>query len=181
MNDKSMTFAEAMQFCWGDSGGEIIGRGFSQFPFDKNVPLGSRSPFWEIGLGACEVEVDESTGSVKLLRYVVSLTDAGKMIHPMQCEGQDEGAAVFGIVGQALFEDLKYENGQLLNPSLIDYRLPRFQDIPIDFETVILEQGGGSGPYGAKGMGEGGILAVAPAVCNAVFNATGVRIQASAN
>lgn len=175
MSDKSMTFAEAMQLCWGDTGGEIIGRGFSQFPFDKNVPLGSRSPFWEIGLGACEVEVDESTGSVKLLRYV-SLTDAGKMIHPMQCEGQDEGAAVFGI-GQALFEDLKYENGQLLNPSLIDYRLPRFQDIPIDFETVILEQGGGSGPYGAKGMGEGGILAVAPAVCNAVFNATGVRIQ----
>ena len=98
------------------------------------------------------------------------------MIHPMQCRGQDEGAAVFGI-GQALFEDLIYENGQLLNPNLVDYRLPRFRDVPLNFETIILEEGGGSGPYGAKGMGEGGILAVAPAICNAVFDATGVRIQ----
>jgi CO/xanthine dehydrogenase Mo-binding subunit len=104
------------------------------------------------------------------------LTDAGKMIHPLQCRGQDEGAAVFGI-GQALLEDLMYDNGQLINPNLVDYRLPRFRDVPVSFKTIILEEGGGSGPYGAKGMGEGGILAVAPAICNAVFNATGVRLQ----
>ena len=84
---------------------------------------------------------------------------------------------MFGI-GQALFEDLVYDkNGQLLNPNLVDYRLPTFRDVPLNFSTIILEEGGGPGPYGAKGMGEGGILAVAPAICNAVFNATGVRIQ----
>lgn len=172
---RHMVFTEAVRLCLADTGGEILGRGFVQLPVVKEAPLGSPSPFWEIGLGACEVEVDEKTGSVKLLRYV-SLTDAGKMIHPLQCEGQDEGAAVFGM-GQALFEEMLYEGGQLLNPNLIDYRLPRFGDVPAEFETIILEEGGGSGPYGAKGMGEGGILAVAPAVCNAVFNATGVRID----
>jgi CO/xanthine dehydrogenase Mo-binding subunit len=140
------------------------------------VPLGFPSPFWEIGFGAAEVEVDVETGAVKLLRYV-SLTDAGKMINPMQCEAQDEGATVFGL-GQALYEDLAYQDGQLLNGTLIDYYLPRFTDLPGEFNTKIMEGGGGPGPYGAKGMGEGGILPVAPAVGNAVFAATGVRIQA---
>ena len=107
----------------------------------------------------------------------MSLTDAGKMIHPIQCHAQDEGAAVFGI-GQALFEDLVYSDGQLINGSLVDYRLPRFDDLPESFTTFIMEGGGGPGPYGAKGMGEGGILAVAPAVANAVHNAIAVRMQA---
>src|ERR1043166_3667814 len=98
------------------------------------------------------------------------------MINPQQCRGQDEGAAVFGI-GQAFFEDLAYENGELMNGSLIDYPLPRFSDGPAGFGTIILEEGGGRGAYGAKGMGEGGILAVAPAVCNAVESAVGVRMQ----
>jgi CO/xanthine dehydrogenase Mo-binding subunit len=99
------------------------------------------------------------------------------MINPIQCHAQDEGAAVFGF-GQALFEDLVYQDGQLVNGSLIDYRLPRFNDLPESFTTFIMEGGGGPGPYGAKGMGEGGILAVAPAISNAVYNAVGTRIQA---
>jgi len=109
------------------------------------------------------------------LRYI-SLTDAGKMINPLQCHAQDEGAAVFGL-GQALFEDLAYQDGQLANGSLVDYRLPRFTDLPLTFTTFIMEGGGGPGPYGAKGMGEGGILPVAPAIGNAVFAATGTRLQ----
>ena len=60
----------------------------------------------------------------------------------------------------------------------MDYRLPRFDDLPESFTTYIMEGGGGPGPYGAKGMGEGGILAVAPAVANAVHNAIAVRMQA---
>lgn len=165
---------EAMRFCFGESGGEIVGRGFFQLPTDLNVPLGSPTLFWEIGFGAAEVEVDEGTGAVKVLKYV-SLTDAGKVMHPIQCRGQDEGAAIFGL-GQALFEDMVYENGRLMNPNLVDYRLPRFRDLPSEFKTILLEEGGGPGPNGAKGVGEGGILAVAPAICNAVCNATGIRI-----
>ena len=174
--EQKLSFAEVMQRHFKDTEGEIWGRGFFKFPRDDNVPLGCPSPFWEIGLGAAEVEVDCETGQVKILRYV-SLTDAGKMIHPLQCHAQDEGAAVFGL-GQALFEDLIYQGGQLVNGSLVDYRLPRFDDLPESFTTFIMEGGGGPGPYGAKGMGEGGILAVAPAVANAVHNAIGTRIQA---
>lgn len=173
--DQKLSFRDVMQRHFRESEGEIWGRGYFKIERDNNVPLGFPSPFWEIGFGAAEVEVDTETGEVRLLRYV-SLTDAGKMINPLQCHAQDEGAAVFGL-GQALFEDLAYQNGQLLNGSLIDYRLPRFTDMPSTFATEIMEGGGGPGPYGAKGMGEGGILPVAPAVGNAVFAATGARIQ----
>lgn len=172
--EQKLSFREVMQRSLKDTEGEIWGRGFFNVGRDDHVPLGSPSPFWEIGLGAAEVEVDSETGEVKVLRYV-SLTDAGKMINPLQCHAQDEGAAVFGL-GQALFEDLAYQDGQLLNGSLVDYRLPRFDDLPETFTTFIMEAGGGPGPYGAKGMGEGGILAVAPAVGNAVYHAAGVRV-----
>src|SRR5712692_5018585 len=173
--EQKLSFREVMQRHFRDTEGEIWGSGFYKVPRDDNVPLGYPSPFWEIGLGAAEVEVDSETGEAKILRYV-SLTDAGKMINPVQCHAQDEGAAVFGL-GQALFEDLVYQDGELLNGSLVDYRLPRFSDLPRAFETIILEEGGGCGPYGAKGMGEGGILAVAPAICNAVEDAVGIRMQ----
>jgi CO/xanthine dehydrogenase Mo-binding subunit len=174
--EHQLTFREVMQRHFKDTEGEILGRGFFKVPRNDNVPLGYPSPFWEIGLGVAEVEVDCETGEVRILRYV-SLTDAGKMIHPLQCHAQEEGAVVFGI-GQALFEDLIYEGGQLLNGSLVDYRLPRFDDLPGSFTSFIMEGGGGPGPYGAKGMGEGGILAVAPAICNAVHNAVATRMHA---
>jgi CO/xanthine dehydrogenase Mo-binding subunit len=173
--EQRLSFREIMQRHFQDTEGEIWGRGFFKVPKEGNIPLGSPSPFWEIGFGAAEVEVDADTGVVKVLRYV-SLTDAGKMINPLQCHAQDEGAAVFGL-GQALFEDLAYRDGQLVNGSLVDYRLPRFTDLPDIFTTFIMEGGGGPGPYGAKGMGEGGILAVAPAIGNAVYAATGIRLQ----
>ena len=173
--EQKLSFREIMQRHFRDTEGEIWGRGFFKVPRDDNIPLGYPSPFWEIGLGAAEVEVDCETGEVTILRYV-SLTDAGKMIHPIQCHAQDEGAVVFGL-GQALFEDLVYQDGQLINGSLVDYRLPRFDDLPESFVTFIMEGGGGPGPYGAKGMGEGGILAVAPAVVNAVRRAVATRLQ----
>lgn len=174
--EQKLGFREIMQGHFRESEGEIWGRGYFKVGKDENVPLGYPSPFWEIGFGAAEVEVDTETGEVKILRYV-SLTDAGKMINPLQCHAQDEGAVVFGL-GQALFEDLVYQGGELINGSLIDYRLPRFDDIPPAFKTFIMEGGGGPGPYGAKGMGEGGIHPVAPAVGNAVFAAAGKRLQA---
>jgi CO/xanthine dehydrogenase Mo-binding subunit len=173
--EQRLSFRDVMQQHFRESEGEIWGRGYFKIGKDDNVPLGYPAPFWEIGFGAVEVEVDVETGEIKILRYV-SLTDAGKMINPLQCHAQDEGAAVFGL-GQALFEDLVYQDGELLNGSLIDYRLPTFDDLPPTFKTFIMEEGGGPGPYGAKGMGEGGILPVAPAVGNAVFAAVGKRLQ----
>ena len=159
---------------FGGSGGELMGRSY----VTQNHSSGrlTEDPvFWEVSIGAAEVEVDEDTGTVKLLRYV-SASDPGKAINPKQVEGQDEGAAMQAI-GHSMFEEMLFEEGQFLNPNLVDYRVPTFEDLPGEFETVLIEFGDGPGPYGAKGVGEGGIVCVAPAIANAIFNATGVRLH----
>ena len=69
-----------------------------------------------------------------------------------------------------------YEGGQLVNPNLVDYRIPSFSDMPKGFHTVLVENGDGLGPYGSRGMGEGGIFSVAPAITGALAHATGVEI-----
>ena len=78
-------------------------------------------------------------------------------------------------IGHSLLEEMIYKDGQLLNPNLIDYRVPSFDDLPRDFETILVENHNGPGPFGSKGTGEGGLLPVAPAIGNAVYRATGVR------
>lgn len=167
-----MTFKEAFERRFGKgSGGEMIGRGEAGPEI-----TGNRLPvFWEVGMGAAEVEIDRETGEVKLKRYV-SVADVGKAIHPDHCVAQEEGAAMQGI-GHTLFEQLIYDNGQLLNPNLVDYRIPTFADVPEVFHTELVENGDGPGPFGVRGMGEGGILSVAPSVCNAIARATGARIK----
>ena len=171
---ETVTFAALVRNMFGGSGGELIGRGYVT-PKHPSGKLRQDPVFWEVSIGAAEVEVDTATGEVRLLRYY-SISDPGKAINPKQVEGQDEGAAMQAI-GHTLFEEMLYEDGQLLNPNLVDYRVPVFTDLPHEFETVLIESGNGPGPYGAKGVGEGGIVCVAPAVANAVFNATGVRIS----
>lgn len=169
-----VAIGDVMRRHFGDLEGEIIGNGRFKVPRMDEAPLGYPATFWENGLAAAEVEVDERTGAVRILKYV-SLTDAGKMINPLHCRGQEEGSVLFGI-GHALHEELVYSDGQLINPNLMDYHLPRFRDLPRSFHSIIVEEGGGTGPFGAKGIGEGGTLAAAAAICNAVYDATGVRL-----
>lgn len=138
-------------------------------------PLGHASAFYEVGHSAAEVEVDEETGEVRVLR-LVSVADVGFAINPAACEGQDEGAAVMGL-GHTLFEELEFVDGELMNGDLVAYRVPRSTDVPADFTTILIENGDGPGPFGSKGAGEGGVLAVAPAVANALAAVTGVRIR----
>ena len=160
---------------FGSKAGEIIGKGLYKDKRSKKAILGSTTTFWEVGWGAVEVEVDTETGVIRLLDYV-SAADAGKAINPEQCIGQDEGAVMFGI-GHTLMEEMVYEDGQLLNPNYVDYRVPTFKDLPDHLHTILIENGNGPGPYGSKGMGEGGLLPVASAVANAVSRAVGVRIK----
>lgn len=80
-------------------------------------------------------------------------------------------------IGHTLFESLQFEAGQPLNSNLVDYRVPTFSDMPSRFETELIENADGPGPYGAKGMGESGIVSVAPAVANAIAHGTGIRIK----
>jgi CO/xanthine dehydrogenase Mo-binding subunit len=160
---------------FGSKAGEIIGKGLYKDKRSAKAILGSTTTFWEVGWGAVELEVDPETGTIRLLNYV-SAADAGKAINPDQCIGQDEGAVMFGI-GHTLMEEMVYEDGQLLNPNLVDYRVPMFEDLPQHLHTILIENGNGPGPFGSKGLGEGGLLPVASAVANAVSRAVGVRIQ----
>ena len=168
-----LTFKEALERRFGKgSGGELIGHGETTPEItDNQLPV-----FWEVGMGMVELLVDEETGAV-WVKKLISAADVGKAIHPEGCIGQEEGAAMMGI-GHTLFEQMVYDtNGQLLNPSLVDYRVPTFSDVPDEFHTVLVENGDGPGPYGVRGMGEGGLLSVAPSVTNAIARATGVRIR----
>ena len=170
--DKQMSYGQIVSAFFGMPGGELIGRGYMRpdGTLGKSLPL-----FWETGMGSAEIAVDEETGAIRVEKYV-TVADVGRALNPLQAEGQDEGAAIQGL-GNTLFEALEYENGQPLNASLIDYRVPRFTDLPPIFTSALVENSDGPGPYGAKGMGESGIVSVAPAVGNALFNATGVRIR----
>jgi CO/xanthine dehydrogenase Mo-binding subunit len=170
--ESRLTFKEAFERRFGKgSGGEMIGRGEAGPEITNNaLPV-----FWEVGMGCAEVAVDHETGEVTLKKFI-SVADVGKAIHPEHCVAQEEGAAMQGI-GHTFFEQLIYDNGQLLNCSLVDYRVPTFSDVPEEFHTALVENGDGPGPFGVRGMAEGGILSVAPSVCNAIDRATGVRIK----
>src|SRR2546425_1228866 len=124
-----------------------------------------------------QVEVDVETGGVKLLRYVVA-PDCRKVINPIIVEGQVHGGVAQGV-GGALFEEMAYdEQAQLLTGSLMDYAVPKADDLP-SIETVHLEFPSPRNPLGAKGLGEGGAISPPAAIANAIEDALapfGVRI-----
>lgn len=131
------------------------------------------SPSYSFGACIAEVSVDKQTGKVEILN-VWGAHDCGKALNPMAVEGQLEGSWHMGI-GQAISEEMKYFNGLLLNNNFIDYKIPTSLDTP-EFHTHIIETGDPEGPFGAKECGEGALHPVIPAVINAIYNATGVRI-----
>ena len=105
------------------------------------------------------------------------MSDIGKAINPAQVEAQDEGAAVMGI-GHTLMEQLILdEHGRIRNLGSIDYRVPTVEDTALELHSILIENGDGPGPYGAKGAGEGGILAIAAAIGSAINQAAGVRLR----
>lgn len=123
---------------------------------------------------ACEVAVDGETGEVGLLRFVAA-HDVGRVVNPRYAEGQISGGVVQGI-GQALFEEITYRDGVVVNPNLTDYKLPTMADVP-PIEAVLVERASSSGPYGAKGIGEPPIMTPSPCIANAIFDATGARVR----
>jgi CO/xanthine dehydrogenase Mo-binding subunit len=120
-----------------------------------------------------EVEVDTMTGAVRVTR-LVCIPDAGKVINPQILEGQIEGAAVQGL-GYAVMEEAKIENGILETPNFSTYLIPTVKDVP-EIEVVAVESHEDTGPFGAKGIGEIGLVPIAPAILNAIHDATGVRL-----
>ena len=169
---KKISYGQLINKHFADQGGELVGTGYAH---SGMAPTPANPLFWEIGIGAVEVSVDQETGKIHVEKYVTA-ADAGKAIHPLQCEGQDEGSAMMGF-GHTFYEAYQWEGGQIVNSSLVDYKVPTFDDVPDEFESILIEDGNGPGPYGAKGLGEGGIIPVAPAVANAVFWSTGARVK----
>jgi CO/xanthine dehydrogenase Mo-binding subunit len=174
LDGKAVPLAEVFGRHFGLPGGEIIGSGAYRSAQWAGSLIGSTT-FWEVGMGGAEVAVDEETGAVHLLGYI-SMADVGRAINPRECEAQDEGAAMQGI-GPALFESLVNQDGQLVNASPVDYRVPTFEDLPEHFGTILLENGDGPGPFGSKGVGESGTFCVAAAIGNAIARATGLRLK----
>ncbi len=122
-----------------------------------------------------DVEVDPETGKVTILRFTI-VQDAGKAIHPSYVEGQLQGGAVQGI-GWALNEEYYMsDSGQMMNTSLLDYRMPISLDLPL-IDTVIVEVANPGHPFGVRGVGEVNIVPPPAALANAIYRAVGVRMQ----
>jgi CO/xanthine dehydrogenase Mo-binding subunit len=135
---------------------------------------GNLSCSWAFGCHGVEVEVDTQTGQVKVLNYQAA-HDVGKALNPLFIEGQIYGAAVMGT-GMALTEELKLDHGQVVNGRFTDYKLLTAKDV-LPVTPIIVETDDPAGPYGAKGIGEPGCVPSSPAIANAIYDATGVRIN----
>jgi CO/xanthine dehydrogenase Mo-binding subunit len=169
-----ISYGELLKQYLGTLQGEIVGRGMFQGEKDSSHPLGGLSDFWEVVFTSAEVEVDRATGKVAV-RKLVNVSEVGLAINPLQARAQEEGGLIMGL-GHTLMEELVYdESGKLLNAGPLDYRIPTAMDIPI-IETHLMENRDGPGPFGAKGIGEGPVIAVAPAIADAVYDAVGVVI-----
>lgn len=123
---------------------------------------------------AAEVEVNMLTGEVKVL-HVIAANDVGKAINPLGLQGQVEGGVVMGI-GNAITEAYLTENGYPITDRLARYRIPSIVQTP-EITSFIVEHPTGEGPYGAKGVGEIVSIPTTPAITNAIYNATGIRID----
>ena len=180
--DAVLPFAAISGYCHWVSGGPIIGAHSVQYDGD-DIPDPTKAiikhfPFrfgaYTFAAQVVEVEIDEETGRIEPLE-VWSAHDIGKAINPMAVEGQVEGGVVQGL-GYALYEEMEWDSGRLANPSLMDYKIPGTMDTPPKIHTYIIENPHEDGPFGAKGIGEPPIVGVAPAIGNAVRQASGLQL-----
>lgn len=172
--NESYDLAPMIRAYFGGVGWDFIGRGFFKEPFDPRAPLGARNVSWMPCWSGAEVEVDSETGRLTVHKLVVG-ADPGRALSLRACEGQIEGAALQAF-GQALFEELRYQNGRPENASPLAYRVPRAPDLPGLFESFVEEHGLGIGPGGLKGIGEAGMLGIAASIANAIADATGASL-----
>ncbi len=127
------------------------------------------------GTHACDLAVDPDTGEVRILGYA-ACHDVGRAFNPETIRGQVYGGIAMGI-GQALYEHLVVEQGQVKTQGLHEYLVPTSLDVPGNVSIILLESGEGLGPGGAKGVGEGAAVAAPNVVANALYDALGVQLH----
>jgi 4-hydroxybenzoyl-CoA reductase subunit alpha len=178
-HEMGMALSDALKaYQYADLPMPIVGRGSWMAPATEPTTLfeedGNFSPSYSFMTQAAEVEVDPETGRVRLLKMVTA-HDCGKAINPMLVEGQLEGSVVGGM-GQALYEEVIFEKGRVMNPSFLDYGFPTTMEMP-EIEAIEVETDDPIGPFGAKEAGEGTQLSPAPAIVNAIYDAIGVDFK----
>ncbi len=167
-----LTWAGIIEKFFDMQGCSIVGRAYLRRSGDlKEVPV-----FWEIGVVGVEIALDQDTGKISLAS-LVTVGDVGLAIHPAMTESQDIGAATMGA-GVTLFEELIYDGQQLMNGTMLEYRVPRFSDMAREIHLKLAENRDGVSLAGAgAGGGEGSVNPIGACVANALYRTTGARIR----
>ena len=161
-------------------GGPVIGKASinpEALEMDPKTIQGAASRFFStytFATNIVEIEMAPESGEISVLRAVGS-NDCGTVINPDGAEGQMDGGMAIGL-GYGLYEEIQIKDGQVLNPSFLEYKLPTAMDMPA-FSRVIVESYDENGPFGAKGVGNSSVVNMAPAIANAVFTLTGIRLR----
>ena len=175
---QQMTLREIMLARFGMQAGNIIGIGsFTPThakPDSQTGQSANVTPFWMVGGTGAEIEVDTETGHIRVIK-LINAGDVGCAINPDIVKRQLNSAGAMQL-GFTLFEQMLLENGQVVNASLADCKIPGFLDMPDEIMAEFIEVPHERGPFGAKGMGETGTFAVSPAIANALHDAVGVRV-----
>jgi len=175
---KSISVREAIKKCY--SAG-ILPLGCGSFnpdttSLDPETGEGKAYATYSFATHVAEIEIDVETGEVTVQKFL-AVDDAGKIINPMNVEGQSEGGISMGI-GHALMEEMIMDNrGITLTPSFAQYLIPTAKDMPNDIRTDFVEYIEPTGPFGAKGIGEPALIPVPAAILNAIYDACGTRIN----
>ena len=173
--EKRISYRELSEIYGEDNIIEAKGE-FTAQTTEMDPETGQGAPYWPYTFNACavELEVDINTGIVEILRSTFA-QDAGRAVNPHLLQGQMDGGFAMSL-GYALFEDLKLEEGQIKNNKFSKYLIPTAMDM-VHIDNIIIEDPESTAPYGAKGIGEPVMIPMAPAILNAIYNATGVRIK----
>jgi CO/xanthine dehydrogenase Mo-binding subunit len=175
----NLPIAELFRRKYGMQAGAVVGSGSYMpsyvSPDHATGQTSNATPFWMVGGSAAEIEIDTETGQIRVLR-LITVADAGTPVNPKIVETQLTGAAIQHL-GMTLFENMEFTDGQLRNPNFAEYKIPGIRDLPEQLTGEIVDAVQQSGPYGAKGVGETGTFAVAPAIANAIHDAVGVRLM----
>ncbi len=178
INGKKFSYKEVITKCWQkrinlSSEGWWTEEGTSFNPEDGQ---GDAYIVYSFSTTAVEVEVNTLTGEVKVIK-IAGAHDIGSAVNPQLAEGQIQGGALQGM-GYGIMENLVVKDGIMLNPNFSGYTIPTSLDVPDEeIIPIIVEKKFSDGPYGAKGLGEPPLISVAPAIANAIYHATGVRIR----
>jgi len=172
---KKMPFIKLARIaCYSGTGAVIMGTGYSSYGIeylDLTNGIGNGACSYSFTAHTARVGVDMETGQITTTDFTIA-SDCGRLLSPIQAEGQIEGGAIQGL-GQALYEDFIMDMGKTLNPTFLDYKMPHALDVP-NIKLIDIVTDDPFGPFGAKETSEGSIVSAPPAVVSAIHDATGI-------